>query len=427
MPAALLLALVVVSGSDPAIPAGQPDASAAGGFAEPETITAIQVHGNTITSDDEIRRLAGVRIGAVLEETTVADVAARLRATGRFQSVEVRKRFASIADPSQVVLVVIVDEGPVRIQRTGDADHPVRVVRRTPLKFMVLPILGREDGYGVTFGVRLTRPGIAGARSRLSFPLTWGGDKKAGVELDKPIARGPFDRVAAGAAISRRTNPFYHEGDDRARVWVRAERQIASQVRAGAVAGWQRVSFVEADRFAYTGADVVLDTRLDPILPRNGMYARAAVEHLSIGSGLTRTELDGRGYLGLTGQSVLVLRAVRHDSDRTQPPYLKPLLGGLSNLRGFAAGSVAGDTLVATSAEMIVPLTSPLSVGKAGVSMFIDAGSAYDKGARLSDQSVKRGYGGSLWMSAAFMRFDFVVAHGRGSSTRIHVGGMVAF
>ena len=121
------------------------------------------------------------------------------------------------------------------------------------------------------------------------------------------------------------------------------------------------------------------------------------------------------------------MRALRLDASAPLPLYLKPLLGGMTNLRGFAAGTAAGDTLVATSAELIVPLTSPLNVGKVGVSVFVDAGTVYDKGARFSDQTLKQGYGGSLWFSAAFLRLNIAVAHGRGSSTRVHVGGNVSF
>src|SRR5436190_15924687 len=88
---------------------------------EQETITAIQVHGNTITSDDEIRRLAGIDVGARMDDTTVGDVAARLRATKRFERVDVLKRFASIADPSQILIVIIVDEGAVTIERGNTA------------------------------------------------------------------------------------------------------------------------------------------------------------------------------------------------------------------------------------------------------------------------------------------------------------------
>jgi len=403
----------------------------------PEVVSAIRIHGNTATPDEEIRKLAGIEVGMRVEPATIDDVAARLRTARRFESVQVLKRFASIADPSQIVVVIIVDEGAVKIEMTGDPDRPTRIVRSHRLNLMILPILGREDGYGMTYGARLARPDIAGKQSRLSFPLTWGGEKKAGVEIDTIIAHGPVDRVMAGASVTRRMNPFFNEDDDRRRVWIRGERELVRGVRAGATAGWQRVSFFDAgDRFAHAGADVVVDTRVDPFLARNAVYARASWEHLSFADGpaeaghhdnLNRIELDGRGYLGLIGQSVLAVRALRQDSNRPLPRYLKPLLGGMANLRGFAAGAAAGDTLVATSAELILPLTSPLHVGKIGVSAFVDAGTVYDKGARFSDQTLKQGYGGSLWFSAAFLRLNIVVAHGRGSSTRVHVGGNVSF
>ena len=392
----------------------------------PEIISAIQVHGNTATPDEEIRKLAGIEVGMGVEPATIDEAAARLRATKRFDRVQVLKRFASIADPSQILLVIIVDEGPVKIEMTGDPDRPTRVVRSRRMNLMLLPILGREDGYGFTYGVRIARPDVIGKQSRLSFPLTWGGERKAGVEVDKILPRGPIDRVIAGASLTRRTNPFYEEDDDRRRIWIRGERELVRGVRAGANAGWQRASFFDADdRFTHAGADLVVDTRVDPFLARNAVYTRASWERLSLG--MNRTELDLRGYVGAIGQSVVAVRALRLDASASLPLYLKPLLGGMTNLRGFAAGTAAGDTLVATSAELIVPLTSPLNVGKVGVSVFVDAGTVYDKGARFSDQTLKQGYGGSLWFSAAFLRLNIAVAHGRGSSTRVHVGGNVSF
>ena len=391
-----------------------------------ETLSAIQVHGNTATPDDEIKKLAHVDIGMRVESGTADEVAARLRATRRFESVQVLKRFASIADPTQIVLVIIVDEGPVRLEMTGDPNEPVRVVRRRAWNVMVLPLLSHEDGYGMTYGVRIARPDILGKRSRISFPLTWGGDKRAGIDLDMPIPGAGFDRVTAGASLSRRTNPFFEEEDSRRRVWIRGERELVRGVRAGVTAGWQRVSFFDAiDRFTHAGADLVLDTRIDPLLPRNAVYARASWEHLSLGT--NRTEVDAHGYVGLIGQSVLAVRALREDAGAPLPLSLQPLLGGMANLRGFAAGAFTGDTLVATSAAFMLPLTSPLSIGRIGVSAFVDAGTAYHKGARLSEQALKQGYGGSLWFSAAFLRLNVAVAHGRGSATRVHVGGSVSF
>ena len=90
----------------------------------------------------------------------------------------------------------VVDEGPVRIEMTGDPDHPTRVVQSHRPRVLFLPILYAEDGYGLTFGARLAVPNVAGANSRLSFPLTLGGTHSAGIDgqehrarLHQPVAR----------------------------------------------------------------------------------------------------------------------------------------------------------------------------------------------------------------------------------------------
>jgi hypothetical protein len=57
----------------------------------------------------------------------------------------------------------------------------------------------------------------------------------------------------------------------------------------------------------------------------------------------------------------------------------------------------------------------------------VDRGTVYDKGERLSDQSLEEGYGAGVWFAAAFLRLNVAVAHGRGASTRVHVGGNVTF
>jgi len=423
------------------------------GAAEPalqqasETVAAIQIQGNTATPDEEVRRIAEVRVGMPFDSATADAVAARLRAAKRFESVEVRKRFASIEDPSQIALVIIVDEGPVKIVMTGDPNSPTRVVRKRLPNMLVLPILSREDGFGITYGARLTLPDPhwMGKRSRVMFPMTWGGTKQAAVDLEKRLDGGVIDRVTAGASISRRANLAFGQNDDRARLFVRGEHEFARVLRLGASTGWQRASFEGvADQFVQVGSDIVYDTRVDPILARNAVYGRASWEHLAFGDGAlstpaepggyggyrgsaNRTTLDGRGYLGLIRQAVLEGRILREDSDRQLPPYLQPQLGGLTTLRGFRTGSFVGDTLVAMSAELVVPLTSPIRLAKFGVSTFVDRGTVYAKGGRLGDQTFQEGYGAGVWFAAAFFRLNIAVAHGRGASTRVHVGGNITF
>ena len=79
------------------------------------------------------------------------------------------------------------------------------------------------------------------------------------------------------------------------------------------------------------------------------------------------------------------------------------------------------------SAEVVLPLTSPLNIGKLGVTAFADGGTVYGKGQQFSDQTLEQGYGFSVWFAAAFVRLNVAIAHGRGASTRVHVGGNVTF
>src|SRR5205807_2224697 len=157
-------------------------------------------------------------------------------------------------------LVVVVNEGPVKLEIfKGVPDGPAdagrgisRVVKRRGFGVLWLPLLDFEDGYGFAYGAQFARTGVAGSNSRLSFPLTWGGTRQAAAQLEKIFDRGPLTRVETGAGISSRTNPFFEQDDTRDRVWVRAERAIAPQLRAGGTAGWQHVSFMDtSDGFTH--------------------------------------------------------------------------------------------------------------------------------------------------------------------------------
>lgn len=396
-------------------------------FAQPREIVAdIQVHGNLVTGDEELKRLTGVEIGAPFEAATIDDVAARLRATKRFEHVEVLKRFASIADPTQIVLVVIVDEGRVKIAKTKDPDHPYRAVRNRWPRLMYQPILNRSDRYGTQYGVRVAVPDVFGSNSRLIFPAALGGEKELGVALDKTRQTGFINRLRGNVEWTTRTHPVFGRSDERLETWVRGEHWFRPQFRVGVTAGAQRDVFDgAADASPLVGADVVVDTRVDPQLPRDAVFARAAWTHVGGGH---QTVLDGRGYVGLFGQLVLGVRAQRTAADPSLPIYLKPIFGGAANVRGFSPGTVVGDTLTATSTELLLPLTSPLRLVRLGVSAFTDAG-AVSCGPDLPpcDQSWKRGYGGSVWAGAAMFHLDVAVAHGQGSSTRIIVSGNVSF
>jgi outer membrane protein assembly factor BamA len=394
-----------------------------------EVIAEVHVHGNVVISEAEVVALAEVEPGAPFDADTAAIVEKRLHASGRFENVQVLKRFASIADPSQISLVIIVDEGDVKLAWDPESGE-ARTVRRRGLPVMFLPVLDFQDGYGWTYGARFAVPNVAGPQSRVAMPLTWGGDKRAAVQLEKDFERGPLDRVVAGLSVSRREHPFYEQDDDRLRLAARAERALLPRLRAGGTLATERVQFLAVDtRVLQGGADVVLDTRRDPVLARNAVYARAAWDRYALAGSDSyhQYSVDLRGYAGAFGQSVVVGRFYRSASDDVLPPFLQPVLGGMDNLRGFRAGTAVGDTLVAGSVEVRVPITSPLNIAKLGVSAFVDVGTVYDHRAQLEDQQFSKGFGGSLWLSAAFFRLNFAVAKAVHGGTRVHFGTAFAY
>jgi len=138
-----------------------------------EVIAEIRVHGNLIVTNEEVLKIAGVNVGDPFAGTTVDDVTSRLRDSKKFHEIQVLKRFASISDPSKIVLILVVNEGAVRIDTPGLPGSEPRVVKRSAFRnLMFMPILSAEDGYGLTYGARLAYAGAAGRQSRVSFPLT---------------------------------------------------------------------------------------------------------------------------------------------------------------------------------------------------------------------------------------------------------------
>jgi outer membrane protein assembly factor BamA len=394
-----------------------------------ERVVGIRVQGNTLTSEADVVAMTGVMADTPWTPTLVGEVEARLRETGRFERVEVLKRYASIADPSQILLVIVVDEGRVTVRSGGDGE-PARAVRRRGPPLMFLPLLGSDEGYGFTYGALVAVPNIVGRGTRLAVPLTWGGERRAGGELEKRFGTARLTRVRFGGSVVRRRNTALDATDRRGQVWVRGEREIARALRLGAWSGLDSVSFRGDHRQVIrAGTDVAVDTRIDPMLARNAVYVRGAVERLAVrgADAPIRTLLDASAYVAGPWTSTFVIRVYRDGSNRAVPPYLKVLRGRDNTLRGFEAGTAVGDSTAAGTLEVRVPLTSPLSIGKLGVRAFVDAASVYDAGQSLRKQRFDRGIGGGIWFTATVLRFAFDVARGSSGHTRVQVSSGVLF
>jgi outer membrane protein assembly factor BamA len=395
-----------------------------------EVIADVRVHGNYATPDTEVLRLAGITIGDPLQPETLTQVAKRLRDSGRFQRVEVRKRYRSLTDTQQVVLILLVQEQPLASANKLPVPAFMRPFQRIRGSMQFLPIINFADGYGFTYGVRTSFANALGDNSRVSVPLSLGANRRAALEVDKSFFSGIVHRLEGGVSASVRENPFYREDDGRKQIWGRAERRIGGPVKVGGGVGLTHVNFAaDHDTFATYGADVTLDTRRDPIFPRNAVYARVGWDALhftemanTLGPRPTinRMQTDARGYVGLIGQSVVSVRARLDTSDGPLPPYEQWLLGGSSSLRGFKTGSFVGDNRALAGVELRVPLSSPLGITRLGLSTFVDSGTVYDHGVRLRDATFHNGAGAGVFLLAPFLQMNLDVAYGFDHGLRVH-------
>ncbi len=416
----------------------------AAAFADVEIVAEVRVHGNYATPDAEVLRLAGITIGEPLQPDSLQRIAKRLHDSGRFQQVDIRKRYRSLSDTQHVVLILLVQENPA----ADDTGSPLlKPFRRLESHFQFLPILNYADGYGFTYGVRTSFANALGKDGRVSIPLSLGANRRAAIEMDKTFSHTFISRIEGGASINVRENPFFHEDDGRRQVWARAERDLPAHLKLGGQVGFTHVHMLAPtqsgrhderasdedrssinfeprhDNFATYGADLTFDTRRDAIFPRDAILASVGWDALNFtGTGPTvhRYHTDVRGYVGVVGQTVLSLRARLDQSSDSLPPYEQLLLGGPSWVRGFRTGAFVGDNRAITSAELRIPFTSPLSIARTGFDVFVDSGAVYNDGQHLRDATFHQGVGGGVFLLAPFFQINLDVGYGFGGGMRVH-------
>ena len=385
-----------------------------------EVVVEVRVHGNYRTPDEEVRRIAGITPGGPLGAGGIEAAASRLRESGRFDAVDVRKRYRSLTDDAQVAVIIVVSERP-GVEKGGVMPGPLKRVRNA---MMASPSFEYVDGYGVTAGGRVSFADVLGKAGHVALPLTAGSTRRAAVEIDKTWPSGPVRRLRGSAAIASRENPAYDVRDRRGEFTLEASRPLGSFLRVDARAGWADVAFGDVrDRVVSYGAGVALDTRANPAFPRNAVWLRAAWDALRPDARWTanRYTLDARAYAGLIGSTVLALRARSETADGPLPVYERRMLGGFSSLRGFRAGAFTGDNLAAASLELRVPFHSPMHIGQTGLTLFGDLGAAYEHGTTLKDADAHSGFGAGWYLHAPLVQLEIAVARGDDRRTRVHV------
>ena len=408
-----------------------------------DTIAEIRVHGNHTTPDADVISLSGLAVGGNAAAPSLHDAEEKLKASHRFDTVEVRRLGRSIADPADILIMIFI------VERAGVSpdDLTPGLLKRIGAASLWLPVLNYEDGYGLTYGVRLAFADVRGERSRLSVPLSWGGERRAGLEFERAFDRGPISLMRVGGSVNRRVNPFFDLADQRRDLRVEADRIVAPWLRVGGIAGVAHVDFGDtyAARHSAIGAHATVDTRIDPSFPRNAVYTRVGWQRLTFSSPSTQPEqsggprsgpaggdagrftADARGYVGVIGSVVLALRGQLSRADSPLPAAEQVLLGGSGSLRGYRAGYRAGDSMAAVSAEARVPFTSALSVVRFGVKAFVDAGTTWMSTERLADQTLQRGIGTGVFLGAAVFMLDLDVAWPEDGKPRAHFSMGVKF
>jgi outer membrane protein assembly factor BamA len=416
--------------------AGQPAAAAAVGrglqtAAQAEVVREVRIHGNVYLTDAEVLALAGVAVGDAITPEAVTAIEKRLKDSGRFETVEIRKRYRSLSDATDVALVLVVHEKPGVVSATSSTAPIFTPWRRFRSRMMFLPILNYGDGYGFTYGARFSTMDLLGAGERLSFPLTWGGVRRAAVEAERQFKTGPLTRVESSLAIWQRENPRFEIDDRRVEFKAKAEKDFATILRLSVDGSRAGVHFAELDDRLWTvGANVAVDTRANPSFPRNAIYLGAGWTglHVESRSAINRYTAEARGYVGVVRQAVLAGRVQYMGADARLPPYERLLLGGAPTLRGYRAGSFDGDKLLVASAELRVPITSVISGGQFGVTAFMDAGKIIEHSGRFGDVSWQRGVGGGIFLIASIFRINLDVARGLDNrKTRLHLATGFSF
>ncbi|HEY7820229.1 MAG TPA: FtsQ-type POTRA domain-containing protein, partial [Vicinamibacteria bacterium] len=326
----------------------------AGIAAAQSRIALVRVHGNHTLPDEDVLKIAGITVGQPFASEDVEAIEARLLSSGKFASAEVRVRYRGMGESSDVALVLLVSEKP-------DLSS----------QFLLGPIFDLTDEYGLTLGGRVAFVDVLAPGGRIAVPLSWGGKRQAGVEASFPLD----ERSSLRFHLSRfrEVNPHYDVPDNRLSLGggYGFKRGLVGIDFWG---GWNDVDFEELDEsFAELGARVALDSRRDPTIPGDAFYTGVSFRRLFFESGSTdvhQYEIDLRGYKRLGGQALLASQVYFRLADGPLPPYERPFIGGGETLRGQAPGEFVGDNAALGSLELRLPLTSVLSLPRAGLHLF---------------------------------------------------------
>ena len=370
-------------------------------------VSLVRVHGNATLADAEVIRLAGLSVGQRFDQSVADEAEEKLLASGRFETAEVLVRYRGLSESSDVVLVLLVREK-----------------KKASSRFMLGPVFDLSDEYGVTLGARVAVVDLGAEWARLSFPFSLGGKRQAAVEGQLGNARFDLSR-------NRQVNPHFDLPDNRFTVGG-SYRVSRGPVAVDVLARWTDVSFDGLEeRFTTVGARVALDTRVDPTIPGDAVYAGVDWRRLffsdDVRPGVDQFGIDLRGYKRLVGQSLLATQFYWNVANGPLPPYERPFMGGGKTLRGTKPGRFLGDNRALATVELRLPLSKMLSFARSGVHVFYDTGAVYDDGESLRRTRFHHGVGGGMFFRVAIIGVRADVGWDLEGTTRFHIAGSFKF
>ena len=157
-------------------------------------IVELRVHGNHSTPSEDILSLSGLAVGQPATAEALESARAKVEASGRFASVDVRRLERSLDVPDDIMVMVLVEE------RAGVSPEHLTPdwIARVASNRMWVPVVRYDEGYGLTYGLHTALDGAFGGTSQLALPATWARKVLATshVAIISAAMAGPMKRLA---------------------------------------------------------------------------------------------------------------------------------------------------------------------------------------------------------------------------------------
>ncbi len=384
------------------------------------TIESIEVQGNRRTRAGVLRHLIGVKPGEVYNEARLQRVRQRL---GRFPFLREAKLGPEPGStPGATRLILQVEE-------ERSLDVAVAAGYTSDEGFIGYAELQESNVAGLGHRIRLqwqreqVRDPVTGETTplRASYALSYEAPRvlpgafNFGVEV---YDRAPFYPVFYTnlnnlRRYERRQGFSAYIGLDwrelfELRLRFRSDRVDYDDVPPGLISPVEQS--VNRGRIEAVGFQVLYDTREGRPFTQSGLYITAMLEQTLNRSDFRFSRLMGEAhyYIPFGVGRVLLLRGWAGAASEPLPLSEKFWIGGFELLRGYDQDEFRGDQMLLGSAEYRFPVMESIQGA-----IFMDVGTAWDKGQAFQARQVHAGVGAGLRFASPIGIIRFDLAYGK--------------